>query len=341
MLVASALLAKTPEETIDREILGPTDLSGIQRIVTYELPEGASAGQVGADLAELGVIRSSRQFQVLLSLMGQQAGLSAGFHELRLGMATPSVIQALLVQDMVPVTRVTFIEGIRIEEMAVVAEEAGFGTEEEFLEAAAEAELPPALGASLPEGESLQGYLFPDTYILPEGSTAEDLVGVMIETFDKRVPPGMRLAFEDKGLSLHAALTLASVVEREAVLADERPLIAGVFLNRLEAGDILGADPTAQYAAAEDPASVEEFGWWKLELTQLDLDNPSPYNTRLWAGLPPGPITNPGLAAIEAVAFADETDMYYFVADTILADGSHVFAETLAEHDANKFRMQQ
>jgi peptidoglycan lytic transglycosylase G len=340
VLVGSALLAKTPGSTIDGDILNAPNLSGLQRTVVYELPEGASAGQVGSDLAELGVIRSSRQFQVLLALMGLQAELSAGVHELQLGMPIPSVIQALLVQEAIPVITVTFPEGIRIEEMAVRAAEAGFGTGAEFLDAVDDAQLSLTSQATLPEGQGLQGYLFPDTYILPEGSTAADLVKVMIQTFEQRVTRQLRAAFEDKGLDLHQAITLASIVEREAVLAEERPLIAGVFLNRIEAGDSLGADPTVQFAVAEDPASVAEFGWWKTELTLLDLDNPSPYNTRKWAGLPPGPITNPGLAAIEAVAFAEDTRMYYFVADAIAGDGSHLFAETFAEHEANIARVQ-
>ena len=340
VLLASALLAKTPDATLNGEIVSPGSYSGLQRNVIYNLPEGASAGQVGEDLAARGVIRSSRQFQVLLTLMGLQAELSAGVHELKLGMSAASVIQALLVQESIPVITVTFPEGIRIEEMAVRAAEAGFGSEEDFLLAAAAAELGPTTGATLPEDHNLQGYLFPDTYTLVEGSSAADLIAVMIENFDIRVTASLRAGFEDKGLTLHEALTLASVIEREAVVAAERPLIAGVFLNRLAAGDALGADPTVQFAVATDPASVEEFGWWKQELTIFDLDHPSPYNTRKWAGLPPGPITNPGLAAIQAVAFAEDTDMYYFVADTIAGDGSHVFAETLAEHEANVFRMQ-
>ena len=232
--------------------------------------------------------------------------------------------------------RVTFPEGIRTEEMAVRAQEAGFGLSEEFMDAVNRAELPESLRGAVPEDQGFQGYLFPDTYILPVGSTMDDLVALMLETFDERFTPELRAAAEAKGLSVHAAVTLASIIEREAVIADERPVMAGVFLNRLAASDALGADPTVQFALTFDPASVAEFGYWKRELTLEDLDVDSPYNTRKVPGMPPGPITNPGLASLEAVANPATTDFYYFVADAKKADGSHVFAVTLDEHLANQ-----
>jgi UPF0755 protein len=130
---------------------------------------------------------------------------------------------------------------------------------------------------------------------------------------------------------------MASIVEREAAIPEERALIAGVFMNRLENNDVLGADPTVQYVAAQDPANVAEWGWWKPgnELTVAELAEPSPYNTRVTAGLPPGPITNPGLAAIEASVYPEETDFYFFVADARAGDGSHQFAVTEEEHFNN------
>jgi UPF0755 protein len=231
---------------------------------------------------------------------------------------------------------VTFIEGTRTEEMAVRAEEAGFGTEQEFLDAVARAQLPVSLRGAIPEGQGLQGYLFPDTYILPVGSSMDDLVLLMLETFNQRFSPELQGAVEARGLTVHQGVTLASIIEREAVIPEERALIAGVFLNRLAAGDALGADPTVQFALALDPASVEEFDWWKKELTLEDLEVDSLYNTRKVPGMPPGPIANPGLASLEAVANAATTDYYYFVADAKKGDGSHVFAVTLDEHLANQ-----
>lgn len=309
-------------------------------IVTYELPEGATAGQVGEDLEKLQVIRSGFQFRVLVTLMGLQDSLSADEHALRKNSPVPDVIRQLTVSgDASPVVRVTFPEGIRVEEMAVIAESAGIGTKDQFLAAAAAAKLPDDFLADKPAGSDMQGYLFPDTYIFPIGSvTPEVLVAEMIATLDRRFTPELRAAVRANGLTLHQALTLASIVEREAVLENERALIASVFFNRIRDGIRLDADPTVQFAAALDPLSVAEFGYWKKELSRIDLQNASPYNTYVNAGIPPGPITNPGLASIQAVANPATTRYYYFVADAQKADGSHVFAETLDQHNQNVAR---
>ncbi|MGI8925697.1 MAG: endolytic transglycosylase MltG [Tepidiformaceae bacterium] len=336
LLVASYCIAGTPAAVLDGRIvaLQPPPATGAP--VAYTLAEGRSAGEIGADLERKGVIRSGRQFQVLVSLMGLQQRLSAGDYVLNSGSSALSVIDAITVRASGPVLRVTFPEGIRLEEMATIAEKSGFGTANDFLEAVAGASLPADFAASLPLGASLQGYLFPDTYFLPVGSDAVDLVAEMIKTLDSRFAPPLKAAVRARGLTLHQALTLASIVEREAAIAAERPIMAGVFYNRLDEGDLLGADPTVQFAVALDPASVARFGYWKKELTIDDLQHASPYNTRRFAGLPPGPITNPGLASIEAAARPTETKFYYFVANAKAADGSHVFAETEAGHLRNQ-----
>ncbi len=332
-------VAATPGAVLDRQIIEPLTSTPGTETVAYTVRQGASAGQVGNDLQRLGVVRSGRQFQVLVSLMGLQDKLSAGDYRLRKGMSSASIIHQITVKDRVPTLRVTFPEGIRLEEMAVVAEDAGFGARQDFLDAVSAAKLPADLAATLPPNATLQGYLFPDTYIMPVGSTATDLVRFMVDNLAAKFSPELRAAALAQGLNPHEALTLASIVEREAVLPAERPLIAGVFYNRLAEGDLLGADPTTQFAAALKPGSVAKYGWWKKELTLDDLENPSKYNTRLVPGLPPGPITNPGLASIEAVARPTKTKLYYFVADAKSGDGSHAFAETIAEHERNKARV--
>ena len=131
---------------------------------------------------------------------------------------------------------------------------------------------------------------------------------------------------------MHTVVTLASIVEREARLAEERPIIAAIFLKRLRQGMPLEADPTVQYALGSDPQSVAAYGYWKKDLTQRDLEVDSPYNTYRRTGLPPGPIANPGLDAITAVIRPAQTNYLYFVAKE---DGSHAFAETLEEHLRN------
>ena len=341
--VASFLIAHAPGMAFDDlgKRANPPPASDRSN-VSYTLPEGATAGQVGEDLQRLGIIRSSYQFKLLIILMGFQDSLSADEHILRKNSAVPDVIRQLTVTGVsLPVVRVTFPEGIRIEEMAERAEAAGIGTKAEFLAAAAAAAavLPAQFAADKTPGSEMQGYLFPDTYIFPIGATSTILVQEMIATLDRRFTPELRTAVRAQGLNLHPALTLASIVEREAVIETDRPLIASVFFNRLAEGMKLDADPTTQFAAALDPLSVLENGYWKKELTRADLENPSPYNTYRNAGLPPGPIANPSLASIQAVANPASTRYYYFVADAKKGDGSHVFAETLAQHNANVARV--
>jgi UPF0755 protein len=246
-------------------------------------------------------------------------------------MTTLQVIGRLRLGIIMPLT-VTVPEGLRSEEVALVMERGGIVKAEDFRRALASEAYDFAFLAERPPGAGLEGYLFPATYGFSRGVPAEEVVRRMLAAFDAQVTPELRQAIQASGLTLHEAVTLASIVEREAVRPEERPLIAGVFLNRLRLGMPLGADPTVQYALANDPASVERFGFWKQGLTTEDLQVDSPYNTYVNGGLPPGPIANPGLASLEAVAHPAQTSYLYFVARQ---DGSHVFAETLEEHLRN------
>ena len=178
-------------------------------------------------------------------------------------------------------------------------------------------------------GQSLEGYLFPDTYRLKPDGTAEDLIYLQLTTFGSRITPAMRQAYGTQGISLRDAITLASIVQREAVINSERPLMAGVFYNRLAQGIPLQADPTVQYAVGY---WAEGNSWWKRPLWQADLDFDSPYNTYLYDGIPPGPIANPGLSALEAVAFPTETNYLFFVVDCTAAPNTHAFNVTYEEH---------
>lgn len=340
ILGASYLIARTPGDVLGPDIVSATPASAPGSEVNYTLAEGRSAGDVAADLKQLGVIQSARQFELLVSLMGVQDRLSAGDYRLKKGSPTALVVDELTVKDSVPVQKVTFPEGIRVEEMATIAEKAGFGTAQQFLDAVTNAVPPSSIAAMVPPagavpGYRLQGFLFPDTYILPSGSTDAQLVQLMLQTFSERYSQTLRDEASAQGVTPYQALTLASIIEREAVIPAERPIIAGVFYNRLAAKDLIGADATVQFAVALDPASVAKYGYWKKNLTIDDLANKSPYNTRLFPGLPPGPIANPGLASIDAAANPQKTPYYFFVANAKKGDGSHVFAVTQAEQDQN------
>ena len=335
VIVGAALLAGTPRATLEGDILEPepTCTGSPQR---YILSEGIAAEDVADQLEELGVIRSSVQFNVLASFLGLQNRLVSGVYTLHPCESTIAILRRItVVGEDVPTIRVTFPEGLRIEEMAEIAQQAGFGPAEEFIAAARDVELPLTLAVELPEGVGHEGYLFPDTYIVPLGSTAAELVALMAETLHLRFSADLREAAARRGLTPHEVLTLASIVEREVVVPEERAVVAGVFFNRIEAFDRLGADATTQYCIASDPSSVEAYGWWKPgdELTLADLDCDSPYNTRRYAGLPPGPIASPGLASIEAVVYAEDTDYYYYAVDIFSDDGSHCFAISFEEHD--------
>lgn len=338
ILIAWLVIAATPGDVLGGVASEPQVVTTPTGEVEYLLSPGSGASAIGAELEAAGVIRSGRQFELLVSLMGVHNQIQADTYVFERGMPAVTVIDRMVNRETVEVVRLTFPEGIRIEEMAAIVEASGFTTAQAFLDAVAVAEIPAGLVGVIPEGEGyprFQGFLFPDTYLLPVNAGPADLVRLMLDTMAQRFPEDLRTAAAAQGLTPFETIVLAAIVEREAVLPEERALIAGVFYNRLRDGMALGADPTTQFAVALDPASVAEYGYWKLELTTEDVNNPSPYNTRVNAGLPPGPITNPGLAAIEAVAKPETTTYYYFVADATKGDGSHVFAETFEEHQQN------
>ncbi len=174
----------------------------------------------------------------------------------------------------------------------------------------------------------------PDAYILPRETTVEQLLDVMARNFAQHISADMRAGFAAQGLNPYQAVTLASIVERESIHDEEQPLIASVFLNRLKIGMTLGSDPTVQYALGYD--SINQT-WWKNPLSLNDLKFDSPYNTYLYAGLPPAPIANPSLSALQAAAFPEVSSYYYFQAKCDNS-GYHNFAATFEEHMANGCR---
>jgi len=313
------------------QIEQPASLPEEARAVAFQVRRGETANEIARRLGELRLIRSPLLFRLLVGYYGVETRLEAGEYELHAGMS-PTEIISRLHRGLVRTTLITAPEGWSIAEVARHFERQGAVREAEMLAAASRRSYGFAFLDELPEGLGLEGYLFPDSYRVQPGTTAEELVALMLRTFDQRVTAGMRQQAADQGLSLHGLVTLASIVEREAMVAEERPLIAGVFLNRLSRRMPLQADPTVQYALARDPASVRRWGIWKENLFREDLDLDTPYNTYRYTGLPPGPIANPGLASIIAVLNASQTDYLYFVAQ---GDGSHLFARTLEEHNRN------
>jgi UPF0755 protein len=326
------LLAGTPSSLVNEEPprMGPTPSSGSETVVV-EVVEGEDAEEIGRKLEAEGVIESGRRFQVLTALMGLGNQLAAGQYQFEQGEATLTVIQRIS-QGVTSPLVVTVREGLRQEEIAELLEQREVLPAAEFLRALGESYTSSFL-AEVPAGAGLEGYLFPATYGFSRDTPGHDAVQQFVTAFDQRYRESMLpLLPQPDGLTFHESVTLASIVEREARVPEERPVIASVFLNRLEQGLPLQADPTVQYAIASDPASVAQYGWWKSGLTLADLAFDSPYNTYENIGLPPGPIANPGLDSVLAVLQPAETDFLFFVARP---DGSHVFAQTLEEHRQN------
>ncbi len=293
----------------------PADPAGSPRVVV--IPPGAPAAEIGRRLESAGIIRSASDFLWVVRLRGLDGRLQGGEYRLSPAMGLLEVVD-VLARGQVLLHEVTIPEGYTAVEVARALADAGLGDrralEELVLRGAAR--LPHPFLRSVATG-SLEGYLFPDTYRLPRGWPEEKIVGVLLDRFAEVVLPLWRQ--EGGGRSLHEIVTLASLVEREARRDDERALIAGVLVNRLRRGMRLEVDATVLYA----------LGRHKAVVTYSDLEVESPYNTYRRAGLPPGPIANPGLASIRAALRPAVTDYLYYVARP---DGSHVFSRTYREH---------
>ena len=328
LLIPGTILGSEPSTD-----LGPTPVEGS---VVVPIEAGESARRIAEDLEDAGVIESARLFRVLVAFMGVEDELLSGDYEFDKGMVTLTVIDRIHTGITAPVM-VTIPEGLRIEEIADLLDEKGLLKAEDFIAAAEKTDYDFAFLEDLGEGTDLNGYLFPATYGFSRTVSGEDAVRQMLKAFDEKVPPTVQVELPTSGLTLHQLVTLASIVEREAMKPEERPLIASVFINRLKLGIPLQADPTVQFAVAADPKSVVEYGYWKKELSMADLQLESSYNTYVNPGLPPGPIACPGLDSVMAVLRPARTNYLFFVAKE---DGSHVFAETMEEHLQNIERYQ-
>ncbi|OGO50820.1 MAG: hypothetical protein A2148_03890 [Chloroflexi bacterium RBG_16_68_14] len=326
------LLSETPGTLVNEEPprLGPTRQPGGETVIV-QVEQGDSARDVGEKLEDAGVIQSARLFRVLTSLMGVGDDLVTGDYEFERGETALSAVRRISQGVTAPLI-VTIPEGLRAEEIGELLERRGVISADEFRRALGD-EYQVSFLAELPPGAGLEGFLFPATYGFSRETSGHQVVQQLLDAFDQRYRERLlpELAAAD-ARPLYEIVVLASIVEREARVPEERPLIASVFLNRLELGLPLQADPTVQYALGNDPESVRQFGYWKQELTLADLLVASPYNTYVNVGLPPGPIANPGLDSLLAAVRPAETNYLFFVARP---DGSHVFAETLEEHRRN------
>ena len=305
-----------------------TEAGSPESTVQIQIPEGTPGQQIGRDLEVAGLIRSHVAWNLWSRWQSFRAdgGYQAGTYALSPTQSLQEIAGQIWTGDVVQTT-FTIPEGWTRAQMADAFEERGFFPAETFL--AASQAVPfdryPWLPQDIPH---LEGFLYPDTYQLPaEVVTPEGIVDLMLGRFESIALPLYQQA--DSNFSLQEWVTLSSIVEREAVIAEERPEIAAVFNRRLEEGIPLGADPTVEYGLGVTQTPEQP-------LTLAQVRTPSPYNTYINVGLPPTAIASPGLASLEASLNPPNTDYLYFVARY---DGTHVFSRTLAEHEAAQGRI--
>ncbi len=283
--------------------------------VRVVVPAGASLRAAADSLQSTGVIRSSRMFRWYAAIGGRDRSIKAGTYALHTGQPFKEVLQALTDGTGLLAT-VTIPEGFDLRNIAPRLAKVLEVPEDSVHVAVRDSTWRAQRGVM---AETLEGYLFPDTYSFAAGTTARQAVGSMLARFDAVWQPAWDARAQALGLSRHEVVTMASLVEKEARVAQERPIIAAVYWNRVKRGMLLQADPTVQYAL---PAHVD-----RVLFVHLEVD--SPYNTYRYPGLPPGPIASPGAASLEASLFPDTVPYLYFVAHP---DGHHEFRNTFAEH---------
>jgi UPF0755 protein len=307
-------------------LMAPVDPNGSE--INFRVALGESPVSIAQQLQVAGLVQDAAVFRNYLVYAGLDTTLQAGDYTLSPRMSPYQIAHAL--QDATP-AQVTFniLPGWRAEEIAAALPTSGLNiTPQDFLEALKTRSEESGFPQGFPPQATLEGFLFPDSYKLARDLTANQLVSVLLHNFEAHLDNNMRQGFERQGLNEFQAVTLASIVQREAIVEDEMPMIASVFFNRLSTGLRLDSDPTVQYAIGYNKS---QDTWWTNPLSLEDLKINSPYNTYQVQGLPPGPIANPGLNALQAVAFPAQTPYYYFRA-ACDHSGRHVFSETFTEH---------
>jgi UPF0755 protein len=303
------------------------DLQAAPRLFRIEL--GESTASMTNRLQAEGFISDAGAFRDYLLYRGLDTSIQAGEFTLSAALSPIEIAQTL--QDATP-TEVAFgvLAGWRMEEIAAALPTSGLSiSATEFLAAAGSHPQGYQFTDGMPQHSTFEGFLFPGIYDVPRNITATSLVGMLVERFESQITDDLRQGFTSQGLTIYQAVTLGSIIEREAILDDEMPMIASVFLNRLSNGMKLDSDPTVQYAAGFNAAQKT---WWTNPVADTSID--SSYNTYLYPDLPPGPISNPGLEALRAVAFPAQTGYFYFRA-ACDHSGRHLFAVTYEEQKAN------
>ena len=291
----------------------PVEPPGVQRV---RIAPGTALPQIAAQLEQAGVVSDAGRFVRLARWRDAAQKLKAGEYEFTAAATPAEVLERLVAGDVIKI-RITIPEGFAMREIAARVAAAGIGSADRLLALARDPVF--ATRLKVPAG-TLEGYLFPETYIVTTTTGPAELLQAMVAQFNRQLSTELLDAAKSRGLDRHALVTLASIIQKEAGNDEEMPLISAVFHNRLRLGMRLQADPTVIYG-------IDDFNG---NLTRRHLQTPTPYNTYTRGGLPPGPIASPGLAALQAAAHPAASDALYFVSR---GDGTHVFSTNLAAHN--------
>lgn len=285
-------------------------------IKNFEIKEGDSAGVIAQGLEGEDLIRSSIAFKLLVKMTKTEGLLRKGWYQISSDYSIKDILSKIT-KGTIEVVKITIPEGFTLNDINALLEEKKICQDKAFYKLAVNNKLP-VYKSFIPE--TLEGYLFPDTYFLGTDTSSKDFIEIMLKRFQELAIP----LYESKSSSLSFVqiITLASLIEKEAKVAEERPIISSVYYNRLKKGMLLQCDATVLYALKKH----------KELITFSDLEIDSPYNTYKYPGLPPGPIANPGLESIKSAVNPAETKYLYYVLNEKKGDGSHVFTGSYSEH---------
>jgi len=314
LLLALALTAIGVRTHLQSDVSRPLETTAGPSTIVYIKPR-TGVQEIAQILRDARVIQSRWTFLALAYIQGSLTRLHAGEYEFTRGMPLREILQKLEAGRVITY-QVTIPEGFTAQDIARLLASERLVDFDRFMALVNDAQFVESLGLS---GRMLEGYLFPDTYRLTRGMKEEEIIRIMVTRFRQATPKDMEAQAKRLDLDVHAVVTLASLIEKEAKLDSERPLVAAVFHNRLRRNMPLQSDPTAVYGSPGP----------RRKITPLDLRRKTPYNTYLIAGLPPGPITNPGLASLMAALNPAPVKFLYFVSKN---DGSHLFSRTFSQH---------
>ena len=301
----------------------PSLSDGLYSVQTVEIPAGTSFYKIVEILHEKKLVKHRLPFYLLAFSQKAAAYIRAGEYELSNSMSPLEMLRKL-VRGEIKGYPVTFPEDITLKEIAARLAERKLADEKTFMEIASDREFLASLGI---EGASLEGFLYPDTYLLNRSMGAKEIIRKIVSRFRKKVTPEMLNRAEELGLTLSEIVTLASIIGKESGNKEEKPLVSAVFHNRLRKKMKLQSDPTAVYDLYKESGVIKKS----------DLKNNTPYNTYLIDGLPPGPIANPGIDSLQAALYPANVDYFYFVSKK---DGTHCFSKNLSDHNEAVSRYQ-